>query len=352
MAHKNRYLFFVLTVSLMLMTGIGMRAAEAMENEDCLGCHGDSYIIEEGGQRLFIDQSRFDTTAHADVGCTTCHESVTEDHPDDGNVPSKASCSDCHDETYETYTHSAHGENAACSDCHNPHAVRGPLAMSGFDMNRQCAACHDPAETLTSHSEWLPRAELHMQAVPCVSCHTVSDDFVITLYVERTGPRSEFGVNLASHAELSQAAGGKSIQSLIDTDGNGLISLAELRAFNMSSQYDDFRLWGMITAESVVHKYDILDNRWDCTFCHASGPQAMQTSYVAFPNEDGTYTRVAVEKGAVLDALIGTPDFYMMGSTRNDTLSIIGLLIVAGGMLMPLAHGTARFLTRKNRRDH
>ena len=129
-------------------------------------------------------------------------------------------------------------------------------------------------------------------------------------------------------------------------------SLAELRAFNTSNEYKGLGLWGMMEAEAVVHRYDILDNRWDCTFCHASGPQAMQTSYVAFPNEDGTYTSVAVEKGAVLDALIGTPDFYMMGSTRSDTLSILGLLIVAGGMGVPLVHGTFRYLTRKNRRHH
>jgi hypothetical protein len=75
----------------------------------------------------------------------------------------------------------------------------------------------------------------------------------------------------------------------------------------------------------------------------------MQTSYIAFPEQDGSYIRLAVEKGAVLDVLNGTPDFYMMGATRSKWLNIAGLMIIFGGMVMPIGHGTIRFLTRKNR---
>jgi hypothetical protein len=75
----------------------------------------------------------------------------------------------------------------------------------------------------------------------------------------------------------------------------------------------------------------------------------MQTSVLAFPQEDGSYTRLPVEKGAVLDALYGTPDFYMMGATRNASMNILGLIIIACGLVMPVGHGLLRFLTRKNR---
>lgn len=79
----------------------------------------------------------------------------------------------------------------------------------------------------------------------------------------------------------------------------------------------------------------------------------MQDSYVALPQGDGTYRRLPLAKGATLDALFGTPDFYMVGATRSRTLNIIGLLIVLGGFAMPVGHGTMRLLTRKNRRkDH
>lgn len=77
----------------------------------------------------------------------------------------------------------------------------------------------------------------------------------------------------------------------------------------------------------------------------------MQKSFIAFPEKNGGYTRVAVEKGAILDILYGTPDFYMLGTTRSTSLNIIGGLIVAAGLSFPVGHGFFRLLTRKNRKE-
>ena len=77
----------------------------------------------------------------------------------------------------------------------------------------------------------------------------------------------------------------------------------------------------------------------------------MQASYVAFPEKNGMYSRVAVEKGAILDILYGTPDFYMLGTTRSATLSMIGAVIAACGLMVPIVHGAFRFLTRKKRKE-
>jgi uncharacterized membrane protein SpoIIM required for sporulation len=41
----------------------------------------------------------------------------------------------------------------------------------------------------------------------------------------------------------------------------------------------------------------------------------------------------------------------MVGSTRSTALNYIGAMIIAGGLVMPIGHGTLRFLTRKNRQD-
>jgi hypothetical protein len=149
--------------------------------------------------------------------------------------------------------------------------------------------------------------------------------------------------------ELNKLAGEEDVTRLIDADGDGVVTLDELKAFNRNRDYRDLHMVGMMTPEKVSHDFQILDNRWDCTFCHASGPEAMQVSFVAFPRPDGSMERIDVEKGAVLDALYGTPNFYMMGATRNKTMNIIGALIIAGGLVMPIGHGTMRFLTRKNR---
>ncbi|NJC89406.1 MAG: cytochrome C [Desulfuromonas sp.] len=319
-------------------------AALAVENSDCLGCHADADTV---GKTFRIDPVTFDTTAHAEVGCQECHASVTDKHPDDGATPSKANCQDCHDAIGAEYAGSNHHGNATCNDCHNPHVARGATAVSGVDMNRQCEGCHGNLDMVLKHAEWLPQADLHIAMLPCVSCHTASQDNVITMYIIKrslTGDRK-----LATFAELKEQAGGKSIQSLIDRNEDNYISLAELRMFNLDSENHTLRLQGMITPEKVTHDFRTLDNRWDCSFCHASGPAARQTSFVSLIQEDGSYLRIAAEKGAVMDALYGTPDFYMVGATRSKMLDYIGMVIIAGGMVMPIGHGTLRFLTRKNR---
>jgi len=391
MVLKVKFLIICIFGFVMLMAGIGINSSSAMETDDCLGCHGDSSIIDEGGERLYIDGAQFAGTKHAEDGCGSCHF-VTDDHPDDGIRPGKESCDTCHEDTIdelskglhagnaectdchnphaakglkppgescgmchedavEEYLKSPHAEKAACSDCHSPHTVKSHLSISGFEKNRRCATCHDNV----GHSEWLLRSRLHMQATTCISCHTDSKGIVIAMYIEKRDgvrPDKEGEIDLATYEDLMQLVGDGGVQSLIDTNGDGSITMAELKDFNKNSKYQDVGLWGVLSTETASHSYGIFEDRRDCSFCHAAGPKAMQTCYVAFPNQDGTYSRVAVEEGAVLDPLFATPDFYMVGSTRNDILSILGLLIIAGGLGAALLHGTFRFLTRKNRRKH
>jgi len=391
MVLKVKFLIICIFGFVMLMAGIGINSSSAMETDDCLGCHGDSSIIDEGGERLYIDGAQFAGTKHAEDGCGSCHF-VTDDHPDDGIRPGKESCDTCHEDTIdelskglhagnaectdchnphaakglkppgescgmchedavEEYLRSPHAEKAACSDCHSPHTVKSHLSISGFEKNRRCATCHDNV----GHSEWLLRSRLHMQATTCISCHTDSKGIVIAMYIEKRDgvrPDKEGEIDLATYEDLMQLVGDGGVQSLIDTNGDGSITMAELKDFNKNSKYQDVGLWGVLSTETASHSYGIFEDRRDCSFCHAAGPKAMQTCYVAFPNQDGTYSRVAVEEGAVLDPLFATPDFYMVGSTRNDILSILGLLIIAGGLGAASLHGTFRFLTRKNRRKH
>jgi hypothetical protein len=104
-----------------------------------------------------------------------------------------------------------------------------------------------------------------------------------------------------------------------------------------------------MTPDKTTHDFEILTNRRNCTFCHASGSERMQTSFISLPDAKGVYKRIPVEKGAVMDVLYGTPDFYLMGSTKSGALNYVGLAIICGGLIMPVGHGTLRFLTRKNR---
>jgi predicted CXXCH cytochrome family protein len=323
----------------------------AAGNEKCMSCHGRTDIIRPGGEKIYIDPVKFAATTHAIVGCTSCHDRVSPGHPGDGYAPSKATCGDCHGPVFAEYSKSLHGPKAGCTGCHNPHEVRLPAFMTGEDINSKCAKCHDSRKTIQSHSKWLPQADLHIDALPCITCHTGSKDYVITMSIESRQPGSKGDFKNATFEELSKLTQGADIRKLIDQDGDGMVSLSELRAFNHKLRGQNMRLWGMMTPEVVTHTYQILDNRWDCSFCHASGPKAMQKSFIAFPDKNGGYTRVPVEKGAILDILYGTPDFYMLGTTRSTSLNIVGGLIVAAGLSVPLFHGFFRLLTRKNRKE-
>lgn len=347
----TKMLIVLLSVAFMTVTRV---SASTGENSRCIQCHSNRAIIVTGGGHLYIDPDKFAGTTHEIIGCISCHDKVSKRHPADRIRPSRANCKECHAPVHDEYAQSLHGNNARCADCHNPHAVKPLLAVSGRDINIQCTKCHDGAKTLTSHSKWLPQAALHIDALPCITCHTGSKNYVISLYIEKqeeNRPHNDF--EPASYEELAKfLPAGENISELVDTNKDNFISLNELKKFHRNARYKGMRLWGMMTPEVATHSYQILNNRWDCTFCHASGPNAMQTSYIAFPGKNGKYNRVLVEKGAILDILYGTPDFYMLGSTRSTTLNIIGAIIIAGGLLVPIVHGTFRILTIKKRKGH
>jgi predicted CXXCH cytochrome family protein len=348
MRRETRFLISLVSALMSLAVAV---AADAAEN-NCLTCHGDKTIMNKG-VHLYIDSEKYGLTTHAQIGCVACHDRVTRLHPKDGVRPSRAKCQDCHAAVFSEYDNSPHGMYASCTDCHKPHAVKSVTAVSGRDINIQCAKCHENSETLKIHAKWLPQAALHLDALPCITCHAGSKNYVITMFMaKRETDAPSGGINLAGFNDLTPfLAPGDKVGKVIDTNGDGVISLSELKKFNTNSHFGSLSLLGTMMPEEVTHNFQILNNRWDCTFCHASGPNAQQTSYLAFPERDGTYSRMAVEKGAILDILYGTPDFYMTGFTRSNLLSIIGALIAAGGLMVPVAHGTLRFLTRNRRKE-
>ncbi len=343
---KTRYKYQWLLVALLIL--VLPLSVYAMESEDCLACHGDR---DEVGDDLYVDADQFSHTLHSEMGCVTCHETVTDDHPDDGVAVSMAACTDCHEEVATEYSHSDHAENATCTDCHNPHEARGIESMAGPDMNQQCNQCHESEGVLESHAGWLPQANLHLAKLPCVTCHTDADgyDVVLNISQKEEGRKRISSDELSSYADLKKYSGDKSVESLIDLNNDGHISLAELRTFNHNPAYKKLHLGGTLVPKAVSHNLTTLDNRYDCTYCHAAGPGSMQTSFLALPDADGTFRRVTVDEGAILDTLYGTPNFYMTGSTRSASMNIIGFIIICCGFIMPIGHGTLRFLTRKNR---
>ncbi|GFO54525.1 cytochrome c [Geomonas sp. Red276] len=319
----------------------------AARNEACLVCHADAAKVKPA---FFVDRARYAHTTHANISCPTCHGGSAVTHPAAGSA--KADCRACHQAESEEYASGIHAGKTGCAGCHDPHKVKTPVEISGEEINKICSGCHNGFEMTAKHSEWLPQADLHLRMLPCITCHTASPDYYLSLYVVKGKDGSRFGrPELASYDDLKRLAGGKEVVSLIDTNGDRTVSIDELRAFNKDPSHRFLRLQGMMTPEVASHKFEILDDRRNCTFCHASGTPHMQKSYLSLPQAGGTFQRIAVQRGPVLDVVYSTPDFYLMGSTKSSRMNIVGLAIICGGLIMPVGHGTLRFLTRKNRKE-
>ncbi|WP_246037850.1 cytochrome c3 family protein [Geomonas terrae] len=351
--HTNQNRIPLFLMALLILASAAVCRAEGFsfggtegKSGTCLSCHANPAAVSG---KMLIDPTRYTRTTHAKIGCPSCHDSVPAAHPQ-GGVPARAECAECHSEIAQQYGSSIHAGKTRCAGCHNPHKVKSPAEISGQEINTMCSSCHDVLKMTATHGQWLPQADLHIRMLPCITCHTGAKSYYISMYIVKGQNGSRFGKQeMASYDELKSLAGGVEIVALVDKNHDNYISIQELRNFNNDPAHKNLHLQGMMTPETVTHNFEILDNRRNCSFCHTSGSTVMQTSYLTFPGRDGTYQRVAVEKGAIFDALYGTPDFYLMGSTKNQNLNRIGLAIICGGLIMPVGHGFLRFLTRKNR---
>ena len=131
----------------------------AIENADCLGCHGDNTLETsrpDGKPRsLFVDEAVFATSIHGKNRCTSCHGDIVEVPHPEGFRPKDVSCAQCHRLETGIYLASDHGlavhqgvgEAASCKDCHGAtHTLldsRDPASpVNRTNITRTCARCH------------------------------------------------------------------------------------------------------------------------------------------------------------------------------------------------------------------
>lgn len=174
-----------------LFAVVGVLPASAVENEDCLDCHGTETPV--------IDAELFTTTIHGqnDLACTDCHGDFDEDrHPDQDMAT--VTCGDCHDDKLADYELSAHGKGLAagmddvprCQDCHGTHNIFPPedhrSQIYPLNVVETCGRCHsdqlmaekhaidvpDPYQKYltSSHGRGLIKSGLLVSAV-CNDCH-------------------------------------------------------------------------------------------------------------------------------------------------------------------------------------
>jgi hypothetical protein len=199
----------------------------AVENENCLKCHGQSKYTYENPEskktvtkrmyaELIMNRDIFYVSNHREFKCTDCHSEDYGVFPHAGNLrmEAKANCIDCHggDEKYAKFkfeqietefmasVHSEkHSADFTCWMCHNAHTYKinartnENLKETITYDNMICLNCHGDLKNyqlLTNKAkpnilkkhEWLPNQASHFTNVRCIECHAKNEDTLVVAH--------------------------------------------------------------------------------------------------------------------------------------------------------------------------
>ena len=180
----------------------GAAWGEKLSNADCLACHGDNTLSkEEKGKpvSLYVDDKKFQASAHSVFGCTDCHSDVKAVPHE--TMPATPKCATCHADQQTAYDNGYHAaalrkgdaRAARCVDCHGSAHELLPASDPASRVHRTnlpatCGACHGQrfvmeasghsAETFYSYQQ-----SVHGRAVAagsekaavCTDCHGSHD---------------------------------------------------------------------------------------------------------------------------------------------------------------------------------
>jgi hypothetical protein len=160
----------------------------------CLTCHAQEYLgsvaADGGGKSLFIDPLVYKESAHGLLPCNSCHTGFTHDpHQMVTNAEFFAetageACKNCHDDQFEMYKQSYHGELTRdavkegvaaplCVDCHGAHDIAQVDTLEYRQTIADvCGKCHGGRESSfldTYHGKSLTLGR--EASATCVDCH-------------------------------------------------------------------------------------------------------------------------------------------------------------------------------------
>ena len=337
----------------------------AIENDECMDCHGDPDLtrMESQGvkQNLSLDYRKFQYSIHNinGIACVDCHSDITELNFDN-EVPHALSiksvdCSTCHEEEGQAYSKSVHmqaaskGMSIKCSACHGYHEVMPGDRLSVLEReNKSCLKCHNP---FSLHA-WLPQKETHFAYVECTVCHAPDSprhihlrffDLVKKDFIDSTDILTSLGTDLEGFLPL------------IDTDNSGSFSAKEFESmvFILRKRGVHVTFHGELLSEHqpLIHQVTLGNAERDCQDCHLPLSPFFEAVTLFFNNEDGTVTHINVDREVLQTYAVS--NFNVPGGTRIRELDLIGVALVAGAILGIGGHLFGRILTipyRKRRK--
>jgi hypothetical protein len=283
--------------------------------------------------------------------CSDCHNPHLTMALDDGGVHADGMmCQNCHEpiaRAHKTSVHGRPGDDAlACHDCHRAHDVKA--ASLGDHLRDQCLTCHE--DVATTHADWLPSTERHLEAVACVACHSPGTTRRVNLRLFEGGAPHQAADKLGVPQFVKLSANGE--VAAAGLDGRALWGL--LQSLNTNGAETRTVVRGRLEVRTGVEAHSLADKSQalgDCAACHRKGAAAFQSVTISMAGPDGLplHHEASSEILNSVASLASIGGFYMIGSNRILLLDILLLLALAAGILIPATHLTVKLVAARLR---
>lgn len=329
-------------------------------NEVCRDCHQDQYSQYKGS----IHASLIKHGSRTAPVCSDCHSAHAVEPMIVYEQATGLPCKQCHDEVYQAYSSSVHGQARnngnvireediqapICVDCHSAHDVSA--VASKLRIRTLCLECHENA--VDAHDQWLPNSTRHLDIISCAACHVPGVERRIDLELHQDMAQAESGQNQGQEALQQQL-------NSIDAAGNA-VNPAEfkdlLNAGGEDGQSADVSLRGRMESRSGIKAHSLANKSLavrDCESCHEKGSKVFGNVMVSVIGPDGRRLHYPADK-EILDSMRSVDsvnDFYTIGGTRIPLLDVLVVLSLIAGLGIPVGHYLlGRLLKRKMAKEN
>lgn len=354
-------------LSIIFLCCLWPASALAINNCECLECHGDKSLTKESTdnilqtpitESLYVDVKQFDASVHNvnGVTCVDCHSDIeklnyNEDVPHKKNLK-PVYCSTCHDEIGSAFKNSVHmkirnkGITMTCYACHGYHYVKRMEGASVAERdNSSCLKCHNPYQ----YHDWLPAKDSHFTFVECIVCHApaVPRHLNLRLYDLVTNKfitGDEFIKTLGITYD--------EFMPMLDKNKDGIINLDEFERLILILRQKNIRAIFHAELEAdldpIAHDVNRSTAQKTCTKCHSINSPYFNAVSIIFTKKDGSVERYKVDRDVLESYALN--HFYILRGTRVKVLDKIGILLLLGGACAALGHFIVRVLTIPLRR--
>lgn len=353
---KMRYVFVGIIFCYTLLFVVPW--ANALENGECMECHGDSSLVRTNSQglndSLFVEQKLFQYSVHNINGiqCVDCHADITELTMDQdvphGLALGSVNCAGCHEEVAIEYAKGVHqqasskGLTIQCYACHGYHDVVSSVNLPVLEReNKSCLKCHEP----TKFHNWLPQKDTHFTFVQCTACHAPDTPHVIHLRF----------YNLAKKEFLQP----EEVLSALGTDFDGFLAKFDndgktdelnaeefdnmVFALNRRGVRASFHAELLSVREPKIHQITKVAAKRACEDCHAPDSKFFESVALFFVDREGVAHQYAVDRKVLESHSVN--NFYVPGGGRMRQLDMFGILAVVGAVSGISLHLFGRVVT-------